>query len=70
MVCVTVGVYVLISVDYTVNGRCLALYSKSFGKLDVLSFYCTLLLPCVVLIVLCVAACIYSFWHCCYSPGL
>lgn len=69
MVCVAVRVYTLISADYTVNGQRLALCLNSFGMLDVLSLYCILfLLPCVVLTVLCAVACIYSFWHCCFSP--
>lgn len=68
MVCVAVGVYILIGADYAVNGQCLALCSRSFGKLDVLRLYCTLfLLPCVVLTLLCIVACICFFWHCCYS---
>lgn len=59
----------MISADYTVNGQHLALYLNSFGMLNVLSLYCILfLLPCVVLTVLYVVACIYSFWHCCFSP--
>lgn len=69
MVCVAVCVYKLISGDYTVNGQHLALCLNSFGMLNVLSLYCILfLLPYVVLTVLYVVACIYSFWHCCFSP--
>lgn len=57
MDCVAVSVYILVSADYTENGQRLALYFKSFGKLDVHSLPCALfLLPCVVLAVLCVVA--------------
>lgn len=69
MVCVAGCVYKLISADCTVSGQRLALCLNSFGMLNLLSLYCVLvLLPYVVLTVLCVVACICSFWYCCFSP--
>lgn len=64
-VCVAVCVYKFISADYTGSGQ----HLNSFGMLNLPSLYCILyLLPFVVLTVLYVVACIYSFWHSCFSP--